>query len=117
MKYLMLISLGPEGREWQSLSDDEQKDLARAWLAINETPGVTPGNQLQPPATATTVRVANGEASLTDGPLADERNAVDGYLFFEADDIDAAIDLASRIPAASRGGAVEVRPFLELAWS
>jgi hypothetical protein len=113
VKYLMLINLGPDGRDWQSLGPEEQKLLAEAWQEINRTPGVVPGSRLQPPATATTVRVRDGEARLTDGPLADEKHAVDGYLFFEADDLDAALELAGRIPAASRGGAVEVRPFLE----
>jgi hypothetical protein len=112
MKYLMLINLGPEGRDWQSLAPDEQRRLAEAWQAIDRTPGVTSGGRLQPPATATTVRVRNGEARLTDGPLVDEKDAVDGYLFFEADDLDAAVELAGRIPAASLG-AVEVRPFFE----
>jgi hypothetical protein len=110
VKYLMLINLGPDGRDWQSLGQDEQQRLAEAWQAINKTPGVTPGDQLLPPAMATTVRVQDGEARLTDGPLLEE---VDGYLFFEGDDLDAALDLAGRIPAASSGGAVEVRPFHE----
>jgi hypothetical protein len=113
VKYLMLINLGCDGRDWQSLGQDDQKLLAEAWQAINRTQGVVPGGRLQPPSTATTVRVKGGEARLTDGPLVDEEHAIDGYLFFEADDLDTAINLASRIPAASRGGAVEVRPLFE----
>ena len=65
---------------------------------------------MQPPETATTVRVQDGKTLTTDGPFAEIKEAIGGYLFFEADDLDAAIELAAPIPAASMGGAVEVRP-------
>ena len=83
------------------------------YQAINQTPGVTPGVQMQDPETATTVRVEDGRTLTTDGPFVAVKEALGGYLFFEADDLDAAIDLASRIPAARMGGAVEVRPIAE----
>jgi hypothetical protein len=63
--------------------------------------------------TATTVRVADGSTLTTDGPFAETKEALNGYLIFEADDLDAAIALAARIPAARMGGAVEVRPIVE----
>jgi hypothetical protein len=68
---------------------------------------------LQPPETATTVRVQDGRTLTTDGPFVEIKEAMAGYLMFEADDIDAAIELASRIPAARLGGAIEVRPIVE----
>ena len=68
---------------------------------------------MQPPETATTVRVQDGRTLTTDGPFAELKEAIGGYLFFEADDLDAAIALAAQIPAASMGGAVEVRPIVE----
>jgi hypothetical protein len=68
--------------------------------AINQTPGVTPGTGLDVPETATTVRVEDGKARLTDGPFVDIKEAIGGFLFYEADDLDAAIELAARIPAA-----------------
>ena len=64
-------------------------------------------------ATATTVRVKNGKTLTTDGPFVAIKEALGGYLFFEADDLDAAIELAAKIPAASMGGAIEVRPLVE----
>ncbi|HEY8647312.1 MAG TPA: YciI family protein [Gaiellaceae bacterium] len=82
-------------------------------MAINETPGVTPGRQMQPPEQATTARVKDGKTLTTDGPFAETKEAVGGYLFFEADDLDAAIELASRILAARDGGAIEVRTIVE----
>jgi hypothetical protein len=74
---------------------------------------VTPGLQMQGPETATTVRVQDGRTLTTDGPFVDVKEALGGYCFFEADDLDAAIELASRIPAAGMGGAIEVRPIVE----
>ncbi len=69
--------------------------------------------QLAEPDTATTVRVEDGETLTTDGPFVATKEALGGYLVFEADDLDAAIELAARIPAARLGGAIEVRPVVE----
>jgi hypothetical protein len=117
MKYLLLIHQGdtptPGSDHWERLSEDEQKAIYGAYKAINETRGVSPGVWLQPPESATTVRVQDGRTLTTDGPFVAIKEALGGYLFFEADDLDAAIELASRIPAARMGGAVEVRPVVE----
>ena len=118
MKYMLLIHQAdaPTPRDpdaWSKLSADEQNAVYRDYQAINETPGVTSGLQLQDPETATTVRVENGETLTTDGPFVAVKEAIGGYLIFEADDLDAAIELAARIPAARLGGAVEVRPIAE----
>jgi hypothetical protein len=117
MKYLLLIHQGdtptPGSDEWERLSADEQNAVYGAYKAINETPGVSPGLWLEPPDLATTVRVQDGKTLTTDGPFVAVKEALGGYLFFEADDLDAAIELASRIPAARMGGAVEVRPVKE----
>jgi hypothetical protein len=114
MKYMLLIHQGtaptPPSVEWDRLSDDEKQAIYGAYREVNETPGVTPGVQMQAPKSATTVRVEDGEPLVTDGPFAETKEAIGGYLFFEAGDLDAAIELASRIPAAHLGGAVEVRP-------
>ena len=117
MKYMLLIQQGdtptPGSDAWERLSEDEQKAVYGAYQSINETPGVNPGLWLQPPETATTVRVEDGKTLTTDGPFVAIKEALGGYLVFEADDLDAAIELASRIPAAHMGGAVEVRPLVE----
>ena len=118
MKYLLLIHQGDAPTpyspdEWAKLSEDEQQAVYAGYKAVNETPGVTPGLQLQPPETATTVRVENGRTLTTDGPFVTVKEALGGWLVYEADDLDAAIELASRIPAARMGGAVEVRPVAE----
>jgi hypothetical protein len=98
---------------WARLSEDEQKAVFEAYGKINQTPGVTPGVHLDQPATATTVRVENGQTLVTDGPFVAVKEALGGYLVFEADDLEAAIELASGIPAAWLGGAIEVRPIVE----
>lgn len=117
MKYLLLIHHGttalPGSEEWARLSEDEQRQVYADWQALNETPGVTPGVRMESPETATTVRVSDGETLTTDGPFVETKEAVGGYCFFEADDLDAAIELAGRIPAARMGGAVEIRPLVE----
>src|SRR5207244_1558082 len=118
MKYMLLIHQGdaPTPRspeEWGRLSEDEQKAVYADYKAINETPGVSPGLQLEAPESATTVRVQDGRTLTTDGPFVAVKEALGGWLLFEADDLDAAIELASRIPAARMGGAVEVRPIVE----
>jgi hypothetical protein len=118
MKYMLLIHQGttPTPRDpeaWGRLSEDEQSAVYKAYGAINQTPGVTPGQALAPPETATTVRVQEGKTLTTDGPFVELKEAIGGYLLFEADDLDAAIELAARIPAASMGGAIEVRPIME----
>jgi hypothetical protein len=116
MKYMLLIQQGttplPGTPEWEELSDGEKNAVFGAYKGINETPGVTPGVRMQPPEAATTVRVQDGKTLTTDGPFVAVKEALGGYLFFEADDLDAAIELASRIPAASMGGAIEVRPLV-----
>jgi hypothetical protein len=117
MKYMLLIHQGstplPGSDDWNRLSKEEQGAVFTAYKGINETPGVSPGLGLQPPETATTVRVQDGRTLTTDGPFVEIKEAIGGYLIFEADDLDAAIELASRIPAASMGGAIEVRPIAE----
>jgi hypothetical protein len=118
MKYMLLIHQGttptPGSDAWESLSEDEKGAVYAAYKALNETPGFTPADvQMQPPETATTVRVQDGKTLTTDGPFVEIKEAVGGYCFYEADDLDAAIELASRIPAASMGGAIEVRPLVE----
>jgi hypothetical protein len=118
MKYLLLIHQGdaPTPRDveaWERLSEDEKGAVYSDYKAINETPGVSSGLQLGPPDTATTVRVEDGRTLTSDGPFVAIKEALGGYLVFEADDLDAAIELASRIPATRLGGAVEVRPVVE----
>ncbi len=83
------------------------------YAAIFQTPGVSAGAQLQPADTATTVRVQDGKTLTTDGPFLETKEALGGYYLLEADDLDAAIELAARIPAARLGGAIEVRALVE----
>ena len=114
MQYVLLIYQGstplPGTPEWESLSEAEQQQVYADYGALNQAEGVTPGLPLGPPADATTVRVADGKALTTDGPFADTKEAVGGWFVLEADDLDAAIAIASKVPAARLGGAIEIRP-------
>ncbi len=118
MKYMLLIHQGdtptPQDPDaWARLSEDEQKRVYADYRAINETPGVTSGLRMEPAEMASTVQVKDGKTLITDGPFVEIKEALGGYLFFEADDLDAALELAARIPAARMGGAIEVRPIVE----
>ena len=115
MKYMLLIHQGttplPGTDAWEALSKEEQGAVYAAYQAVNQTPGVTPASErLQPAETATTVRVQDEKTLTTDGPFVSVKEALGGWLFFEADDLDAAIELASKVPAARMGGAIEIRP-------
>jgi len=111
MKYAMLIYLKPGYT--QELSADEQMAVFAEYRALAEDPRCRGSAQLQPIETATTVRVQDGQTLTTDGPFADTKEVFGAYYVFDADDLDEAIELAARIPAARLGGAIEVRPLVE----
>lgn len=114
MKYMLLIHQGttpvPGTEAWDALSAEQQGAVYASYQEVNQTPGMTPGERMGGPETATTVRVADGQVLATDGPFVELKEAVGGYCFLEADDLDAAIELAAKIPAARMGGGVEIRP-------
>ena len=118
MKYMLLIHQGETATPsdpdaWAQLSEEEQAAVYRDYQAVKQTPGVTPGLWLDEPDHATTVRVEDGKTLTTDGPFVAVKEALGGYLVFEAENLDAAIELAARIPAARMGGGVEIRPVKE----
>jgi len=110
MNYIMLIYQGDALERQAALSEDDQKHVYADYQGINETPGVTPGLPMGLPQNATTVRVEGGKTLTTDGPFAGMKEAIGGWFILEADNLDAAIEVAARVPAARYGGAVEIRP-------
>ncbi|MEA3214396.1 MAG: hypothetical protein QOJ19_552 [Acidimicrobiia bacterium] len=119
MQFGLLIYQGttplPNTPEWATLSEDEQRAVYADYAAIGQMDNVTPGLPLGLPEKAKTVRVDHGAALVTDGPYVDVKGAIGGFFVLEADHIDAAIALASRIPAARHGGGIEIRP-IETYW-
>jgi hypothetical protein len=113
MQYLLQIFSGEAPDEYDNLSEDQQNAIMGEYMAIAQAPGVTGGAQLQGAETATTVRVQDGRTLTTDGPFAETKDVLGGYYLLDAGDLDAAIELAARIPAARLGGAIEVRPLVE----
>jgi hypothetical protein len=112
VKYILLIYAHDEG--WDALSEDEQNSIHQEYMNIRDDPRTLGGNQLQPSATATTVRVQNGgDVVTTDGPFLETKEELGGFYLFEADDLDSALEVAAKIPAARRGGAIEVRPVVD----
>jgi hypothetical protein len=113
MKYALLIYSRDAREGFERLPEDEQQSIMREYFAISQTPGVYGGEQLQPLQAATTVRVEDGRPLTTDGPFADTKEVLGGFYLLEADNLDVALEVAARVPAARMGGAVEVRPIVE----
>jgi hypothetical protein len=113
MKYAMLIYPKPGSHE--ALGEDEAKAVSAEYWAFREDPRCLGGAHLQPAETATTVRSGDGESLITDGPYANTKEVLGGYFVFEASTLDEALEVAQRIPAVRLGGAVEVRPLVEVA--
>ncbi|MGA8017070.1 MAG: YciI family protein [Candidatus Dormiibacterota bacterium] len=112
MKYALLIYQVPGS--FEALSPEQQQASQREYMAIGSAPGVVGGEGLQGVDHATTVRVRNGRTITTDGPFAETKEIFGGYYLVEADHLDKAIQVASRIPAVHQGGCVEIRPILEM---
>jgi hypothetical protein len=110
MKYVMLIYQGTALEQQAALPEEEQKQVRADYQGINQTPGVTPGVPMGLPENATTVRVEGGKTLTTDGPFVGMKEAVGGWFVLEADNLDTAIEVAARHPAARYGGAIEIRP-------
>ena len=110
MKYVMVIYQGDAQERQAALSEEEREQVYADYQGINQTPGVTTVPPMGLPENATTVRVEGGKTLTTDGPFVGMKEAVGGVFILEADDLDAAIEAAARVPAARYGGAVEIRP-------
>jgi hypothetical protein len=106
MKYAILI-YSPEDVPSDPAVTEEYMQLARREATLG-------GEQLQAAATATTVRVANGEALTTDGPFVETKEVLGGFYLIDVANLDDALEFAAAVPAARRGGAVEVRPIVEM---
>jgi hypothetical protein len=110
MQYVMVIYQGDALERQAALSEEEQKKVYADYQEINQTPGVSTVPPMGAPQNATTVRVEGDKTLTTDGPFVGMKEAVGGLFVLEADDLDAAIEVAARVPAARYGGAVEIRP-------
>lgn len=115
MKYVMVIYQGDAQEQQAALSEEEQKQVYADYHEITQMPEVTPVPPMGQPENATTVRVDGGKTLTTDGPFVGMKEAVGSLFILEADDLDAAIEVAARVPAARYGGAVEIRPS-EVSW-
>lgn len=110
MQYLLLIYEEEGGMNERKQGDPSFLAEYRALLAkLSESGELKAGDALLPTRTATTVRVRNGEALLTDGPFAETREQLGGYFLVDAANLDRALEIARQIPSA-RHGCIEVRP-------
>jgi hypothetical protein len=108
MKVLALI-YGAEGR-WDSLTEEQRNELYARYRAFGEQAGekVLDGAELAPTRSATTVRIRDGEAQVTDGPFTETKESLGGFYLLDCSDLDEAAKLAAQIPGAATG-AVELR--------
>lgn len=112
MRYAILIYEQPgTGEDW---TDEQRHAVTGEYMALRQRPGFVDGGRLQPVESATTVRIENGEALVTDGPFANTKEHFAGYYLFDLDDLDDALEIAKAIPAARFGGSIEVRPLVDL---
>ena len=111
MQYALLIYGSGDG--WEKLSDEERQAQMQEYMALGDRPETRGGADLGELSSSTTVRVNNGETLTTDGPFAETKEYLGGFYLVECDNIDEAIEFASKIPAARNGGAIEVRPVVE----
>jgi hypothetical protein len=106
MRYMMFVAT--------DLDPDRSGDAdvyIKDWVAENDERGIRVlGERLRPPADATLVRKRNGEVLVTDGPFTESKEWIAGFDILECDDLDQAIEVASRHPMA-RNGRIELRPF------
>ncbi len=109
MKFVLLI-YQPSPFDPGSLPEAEYRAISEAYAAIASTPHVTPGLPLGLPEHAVTVRVTDGAIAAAAGPHLSHAGAVGGYFVFDAENVEEAVQVAARVPAARLGGAVEVRP-------
>ena len=115
MKYLCLVYIDEQTMD--AMPKAELQAVTRESLAYDEdlrkSGHFIAAQALQPVQTATTIRVRNGKLSMTDGPFAETKEQLGGFIFIEARDLNDALQVASKIPMA-RLGSIEVRPIMEL---
>ena len=115
MQYLLMIY--ENEKRWDTQTKEEGEKISAEYRTLTESIAQSGhykgGNPLQPTRTATTVRVRNGKRETTDGPFAETREQLGGYYLVDAKDLDEAISIAERIPAA-RTGSIEVRPIMPM---
>ena len=105
MKYAILIY----GTEDMDPADDA---VMGEYRALSERGTTFGGAELDYPSTATTIRVRNGETLTTDGPFAETKEVLGGFYLIDVPNLDDAIEFAAAVPAARRGGSVEIRPLV-----
>jgi hypothetical protein len=112
MKYMLLIYIDEQGLT-ETVRGHSYEESTQLTHELNARGLYLTANPLHPTATATSDRVRDGDAIITDGPFAETREQLGGYFLIDAKDLDEAISITARIPGA-RLGAVEIRPVMEI---
>jgi hypothetical protein len=113
VKYMLQVRFNGADAVIGGLPADEQEKITAEFEAIRQSSRVLDGNQLQTASAGVTVRVSGGQTQVTEGPAVEAGTELNGYYIYDAQDLDAAIAFAARIPVARMGGTVEVRAMME----
>ena len=112
MEYLALVYGDPAS--WETMSESDRATAYEGYMAVSRDAkaagALVDAAELESTAAATSVRVRNGDAIVTDGPYAEVKESLGGYYLFSCETLEEAIDWAAKIPAAWHGGAIEIRP-------
>ena len=111
MQYMLLIY--GSGDAWETLTPEQQQEIGGEYFTFTEelraSGKMVAGDALQPTATATSVRVRDGETLTTDGPFAETKEVLGGYYLIDVDSLDEALEWGAKVPGA-KYGTIEVRP-------
>jgi hypothetical protein len=116
MHYLLLIA--DDEKRLNTLPEQERTRRMQGWATLTEdlknAQKLQGGERLRPVATATTLRMNNGQRLLSDGPFAETKEQLGGFYLIDARDLDEAVEWASKMPHLADGGAVEIRPIWDM---
>jgi hypothetical protein len=115
MQYMLLIY--DDAQTWAGMSDEDRQSVMQEYFAyteeLRETGKFVAADALQPPDSAKSVRVRDGEQSTTDGPFAETKEHLGGYYVIDVENVDEALEWAAKVPSA-RYGTIEVRPVMQI---
>jgi hypothetical protein len=116
VRYLLMICA--DERSYDNMTPEQATARSAAWTEYAQDLAaagkILGGERLRPAASATTVRLKDGERLLSDGPFAETKEQLGGYFMIEAENLDEAIDWAARMPHMAHGGSTEVRPIWDM---
>jgi hypothetical protein len=110
MRYALFVYDTPDFLD--QLTEQERRQVYDEFVAVSAIPGII-GHRLQPPHTAITLSIEGDEQSTTDGPHTNPKRQLIGFYLLQTDDASHALEIATQIPTARLGGAIQIQPLVE----